>query len=230
LSDLETFSAYESSNQGSSPESFRLFQERMKVASAQIQAIRAGEQKQKKKEDELARILSEFIKTLQSDSDHAGFIVHITKLLALNLPAAFILSLIIINFPRLQEQTGLKLLSFEEAARAGALDAPTLPDLYMAGPALPPPLKIALDSWIQEISRVSQEQRQKLLQRGVGPAGRWHAEIQETMSFSLSHYLEQQGFPINSEFSETFCRFCLDGMLKQLMEQLPGLNEPLTSL
>ncbi len=224
MSDLESFSAFESSNQGSSPESFRLFQERMKAAAAQIQAIRAGEQKQKKKEDELAKILSEFIKSLQQDSEYAGFIEHISKLLALNLPAAFILVLIINNFPHLEERTGLKLLSFEEASRAGILESPTLPDIYMAEKTLPVGLKAAIDAWIQEISRVSLDHRQRMLERGLDRAGKVLPETVDLMAFSLAFYLGKNGHPLDQEFAETFCRFCLNGIMEQVKKPFKALE------
>ncbi len=225
MSDLESFS-FEESNQGSTPETFKLFQERMKAASSQIQAIRAGEQRQKKKEDELAKILSEFIKSLQHDSVYAEFLVHVSKLLGLNVPAAFILVLIIINFPKLQQQTGLKLITFEEAARAGALETQTLPDLYLAENALPPFLKIAIDAWIQEISQVATDNRSKLLQRALTLSQEFFPEIDQMMAYNLTFYLEKNGFPIAEEFAQTFSRFCLKGILDQIKKPLQELPKP----
>jgi len=52
VSDLETFHVDESANMGTSAESFRQYQERVKEAASQIKEIKAGERKQKKKEDE----------------------------------------------------------------------------------------------------------------------------------------------------------------------------------
>jgi len=201
----------------------------MKAATAQIQAIRAGEQRQKKKEDELAKILSEFIKSLKHDSEYAEFIVHISRLLALNLPAAFILALIIINFPSLQESTGLKLISFEEAAKAGALDGPSLPDIYMAEKTLPPGLKIAIDVWIQELSQVGLDHRHRMLERALDGRGMIREEIELLMAYSLAFYLEKNGFPIAQEFSRTFCRFCLKGLLEQFKKPFTEIGETLSS-
>jgi hypothetical protein len=202
----------------------------MKAAAAQIQAIRAGEQKQKKKEDELAKILSDFIKSLRQDSDYAGFIEHISKLLALNLPAAFILVLIINNFPHLEAQTGLKMLSFEEASKAGVLESPTLPDLYMAEKTLPLGLKIAIDAWIQEISRVALDNRHRILERGLDRAQKVLPEIVDLMAFSLAFYLEKNGHPIDTEFAATFSRYCLSGIMEQVKKPFNELDEPLTSI
>ena len=223
MSDLENFSYVESSNTGSSAESFRLFQERMKVAAAQIRDIRAGEKKQRKKEDELAKILANFIATLQGDSAAANFLVYISGLLARNLPASFILVLLIINFPSLQEQTGLKLISFQQAARAGALDvATTLPDLYWRGQQLPPAIRIAIDSWIAQISSVAGEHRQKLLDRALNGQGHFLDEIHLLATHSLDLFLNSSGLSDQSGA----CRGFTDYFLNQILAQIK--NPPLS--
>lgn len=224
MSDFESFSASESVNQGSTAESFRLFQERMKVAAAQIKAIRAGEQKQKKKEDELAKILSEFIKSHQHDAEFTEFIVHITKLLALNLPAVFILSFLILNFPELQLQTNLKMLSLPEAMQANALDAQTLPDLYLKGNQLPPHLKIQIDNWIQAISMAAMDGRSKLLQTGLTPTQEFRPEISAMMTFSMAIYLQRLGYGMPEDYLQKFSSFCLQGILGQIKKPLTELD------
>lgn len=227
MSDFESFSSSESVNQGSTAESFRLFQERMKVAAAQIKAIRAGEQRQKKKEDELAKILSEFIKSHQHDASFTEFIVLISKLLALNLPAVFILSFLILNFPDLQTQSGLKMLSLPEALQANALDAQTLPDLYWKNHTLPPHLKIQIDNWIQAISMAAIDSREKLLKNGVTATDQFRPEIVEMMTFSLSTYLQKIGFAMAYEPLRKFTDFCLQGILQEIQKGLPELGNPL---
>ena len=225
MSDLESFS-FESANQGSTAETFRLFQERMKAAAAQIQAIKAGEQKQKKKEDELAKILSEFIKTHQNDQNFSEFIVHISKLLALNLPAVFILSILLLNFPELQAKTNILMLTMPEAVQASALDAQTLPDLYLQNNQLPPYHKIAIDNWFQTISMTAQDCRTKLLQTALIPAKQFHPAIVEFTAFSLSVYLQTSNYPIEYQFIEKFAQFCLTGILQELQKPTPELNHP----
>jgi len=215
LSDFESFSASESVNQGSTAESFRLFQERMKVAAAQMQAIRAGEQKQKKKEDELAKILSEFIKSNQHNSDLLEFIHHITQLLAFNLPAVFILSLILLNFPELQTQTGLKLLTFEEITKAGAIENPTLPDIYMKNQTLPLQIKIAIDAWLHSVAEAAQYSPAKLLTTGQ-IANQLRPQLVDCAVYSLEYYLNKLEFPADPTMLKNFLTHCLQGIFQDL--------------
>jgi len=225
VSDLENFSSVESSNTGSSAESFRLFQERMKVAAAQIRDLRAGEQKQRKKEDELAKILANFIATLQGNSAAANFLVYISGLLARNLPASFILVLLIINFPSLQEQTGLKLISFQQAARAGALDVTTtLPDVYWRGQQLPPAIRVAIDSWIAQISTVAGEHRHKLLASALDKQGNFLNEINLLAAHSLELFLETSGLQPQSEVCKGFTDYFLNQVLAQIKTSPPQLS------
>lgn len=220
MSDFESFSASESANQGSSAETFRLFQERMKVAAAQIKAIKAGEQKQKKKEDELAKILSEFLQKHQNDSELTEFIVHITNLLARNTPAVFVLSLILLNFPELQNQTGLQLLTFEEAAKAGALENPTLPDIYLKNSTLPLQVKIAIDGWLQGISEAANQARHKLISP-IQPI----PEILDCASFSIQFYLNKLEIPTDPTMLRQFTEFCLKNIFEQLKKPIPEIGD-----
>lgn len=224
MSDLESFSFHESANTGSTAESFRLFQERMKVAAAQIQAIRAGERRQRKKEDELAKILSAFLGSLQHDSTLTQFLGQISKLLSLNVPASFILVLLVIAFPELQEQTGLRLIGLQQAAKAGALDAATLPDLYWQNNLLPPAVKVAIDSWIREIAAVSLEHRDKLLSRAADGNGAFIAEVRELAVLSLGRYLEHAGLGFTQEMTSQFCNYFLAGIFSQLKNPPPELS------
>lgn len=224
MSDLESFSAAESLSQNSSAESFRLFQERMKVAAAQIKAIKAGEQKQRKKEDELIRILTEFIKSHQSDSENADYLFHISKLLSFNCPAAFILGILLLNFPELQVSTGFTLTTFDDAMRAGVLEGGTLPDLYMHKSTLTPAMKIALDSWIRELSEIASENRHKLLKHCLSGSDKWNQAVIELFSFSLRRYLSMYGVIMEEDRLIEFSRFFLSAILENIQKPFSELN------
>lgn len=224
MADFESFSASESINQGSSTESFRLFQERMKVAAAQIKAIKAGEQKQKKKEQELIKILTEFIKSRQSDSQNSDYLFHISRLLSLNCPAAFILGILLINFPELQVSTGFALTTFEEAMKAGAVDGGTLPDLYLPKNVLTPAMKIALDSWIQELTEIASDHRHKLLKNCLTAPDSWNPAITDFFSFSLQQYLQLYDVLMEKRGLTDFSKFFLAIILKHIQKPFNELN------
>lgn len=62
MGDFESFAGFDSS-EGVDPASFEKFKERIKAAAAQIKALKKGEQKQRKKEEKLIKILLKFVKS-----------------------------------------------------------------------------------------------------------------------------------------------------------------------
>ena len=90
MSDLESL-GIEDSEGGASAEAIERLRKQMKKASAQIKAIQKEEGKQKKKEDKLARLL---VKLIQSGTSQ-GTLALIIQLLQENIPAAFILAILI---------------------------------------------------------------------------------------------------------------------------------------
>jgi len=226
MSGPESFSASESVNQGSSAESYRLFQERMKVAAAQIQAARAGEQKQKRKEDDLIKILTDFIKSTRASSHDDLLIEYLTKLLAINLPAIFIIALMIINHPDLQEKSGIKLIDFSKTDSKAIQENTTLPDLYFKNATLPLEVKIAIDSWITEISKAAENQPHKVLDHALRLDGKVKSEVVDLANHSLSAYLESKDLSYDPDFARQFVEYCLNGILNQLAKPKGALNFP----
>lgn len=109
MSDFELFSGFDGSEQ-IDPASFERFKERMKANAAQIKAIQAGEQKQKQKEDKLVKILLKFIRTSRKNT----LVLLISRVLEENVPAAFVLSLILLGNEDIQKETGITLSLHDE--------------------------------------------------------------------------------------------------------------------
>lgn len=211
MSDFESFSGSDASlNAGSTPESFKEFQNRMQVASAQIKSLRAWEGKQRKKEVNLAELLSRFIKNHASDPAQQDLIVYIAKLLELNLPAAFIISLVIINYPELQQESGLVLLKPENLATANYNDL--MPDLFQSGQALPAWAKLALNSWFELVQSSALQARHKL--NLLIPTA-----VRDLFVFSLNQYLSNNNFAMTSDFIENFCNFYFKNLSEQLKQE-----------
>jgi len=80
-------------NSGMDNAAFERFKEKMKRAAAQIKAIKREETKRKKKEEELVRIILKFIKT----SSKKDLVLLISRVLERNIPANFILSIILLG-------------------------------------------------------------------------------------------------------------------------------------
>ncbi|MBU2524898.1 hypothetical protein KKG71_06925 [Patescibacteria group bacterium] len=90
MSGIDSFIGLDQNDGAMSPEAYEAFREQMRKNAAQIAAMQKGEQKQKKKEDDLVSILLKFIRT----GSKKNILILIAKLLAENIPAAVILSII----------------------------------------------------------------------------------------------------------------------------------------
>lgn len=214
---MESFGGFESSNQGSTPESFRQFQERMKVAAAQVKAIRASEQKQKQSEDKLAQILLDFIKSQQNNPALTEFLEHISTLLALNFPAAFILSLILLYFEELQQKAGL------------ILSGQASPELALINPdrtTIPPELMAIINSWIQEIYKSALNGRAKLLKFTLSTEQFSTGPVNKLMAHTLKKFLEKNEVYQYPGAIEQFTAYYLRGLAQELQKEPPEIEGP----
>lgn len=114
MSDFESFVGMEEGEGGGvSAEAVEHLREQMKKASSAIKAIQREEKKRKKKEDNLAELL---IKLIKGGGASQGTLTLIVQLLAENIPAAFILALLIIGRDDIKEEAGedLKLKNYDD--------------------------------------------------------------------------------------------------------------------
>ena len=98
---LESFIGYESGEPMSSAALEKL-REQMKAAAAQIAAIKKEEKRRKKKEEELLKILLKFVKT----SHKKDLVLLISRVLEQNLPANFVLAIILLGNEEIQTEIG----------------------------------------------------------------------------------------------------------------------------
>jgi len=216
MSDLEAFSGYEGGGEGMDPAAFERFKERMKAAAAQLKALAAGEQKQKKKEDELVRILLKFIKTGQKKD----LLLLVLRLLEQNVPAGFIVSLLLISNRSMQEDLGLKMLAAApEHGFPEDSDMETLPDQYLKDAALPLAVKIAIDTWLSEIAKRAVENPERILKTILDENGIITLPVTQLAVFSLRAFLEQQGIGYSYDKLKEFMDLMLEGIIKKTREQ-----------
>jgi|GEM_PF-1434120 len=235
MTDLESFSGF-NGNEAYDPAAFERFKERMKAASAQLKAIQAGEQKQKKKEDELIKILLKFIQSGQN----RDVLLLISHLLEDNVPASFIVSLIAIAYQEIQEQIGLKLLpepddlakhaaaQSEKVLLEGTTDPPkkeTLPDHYIHGEVMPLKIKIAIDAWIQEIMKRAGENPHRVIKTGIDVEGNIKLTIIQLATFCLRDFMESQAQEAEYDRLREFMEVVLQGIFKKLDDMVENQKE-----
>lgn len=114
--DLESFRPSEAGGQDKiSEQAYEKFQEQMRQTAERLKALQKGEQKRKKKEDRLQKILTEFWKKRAKTGVVAGAV----KLLAENIPPLFVLGILILTDQESLEEAR-KILQ-EEGRRLGVL-------------------------------------------------------------------------------------------------------------
>jgi hypothetical protein len=152
---LEDFVGFDQ-GEGMDAAAFERFQERMKRAAAQIKAIKKEEKKRKKKEDELIKILLRFIQ----HSKKRDLVLVISRALEQNLPANYILSIVILGNEDIQKEVGQYLML---NAPKGALDNESALTFFREDKTLPLKVRIEIDQWIKGLMYQASENPQKLL-------------------------------------------------------------------
>lgn len=214
---LESFAGFDS-NEPMSAAALEKLQERMRAAAAQMAAARKQEGKQKQKEDELLKILLAFIQ----NSHKTTLVLLIVRCLEKNLPANFLLALILLGNDEIQNATG-KLLLLEtnlESMENAESDKQALTFFGQEDHALPLRQKIELDHWVKNLIDQANENPDKL-RRTAYELTAPDAKIITSPLLKLTHYiirdyLEGHEHEEDDERLEEFSQFIITGILSQL--------------
>jgi hypothetical protein len=222
MSDFEAFSGMDSSQEGFDPAAFERFKERMKAASAGLKAAQAGEQKARKKEDELIKILLRFIKSDKSRE----VLMLVVRLLEENVPAGFIVSLLLISNRDMQEELGVKLLPQAPGHEIPEdSDISTLPDHYLKESVLPLRIKMAIDAWLNEITRRAAENARRILDTILDGGGIIKLPVTQLAVFCLRDFLESEGSPADYDKLKDFMDLMLEGIIKKIREEMDAVGK-----
>jgi len=214
MGDFESFTGFESSD-GIDQASFEKFKERMKAAAAQIKALKKGEQKQRQKEEKLIKILLKFVKS----SKKQDIMVLIARLLEQNVPAVFVLSVVMLgNEEYFDDEEGRKLLIEGEKLKNEA-DGKSL--AFLDGEhVLPLKLKIEIDAWMKNIFIQATEEPQRVLKAVFDEDGMLILPLVQLASFILRDFLEKYDQQADYTQLKEFCEFFLVGTMKEVQQKV----------
>lgn len=227
--------------EGMSEAAFEALRERMAAAAAQIAQIKKEEGKQKKKEEELLKILVKFVKT----SSKTDLVLLISRVLEQNIPANFILSIIVLSNPEIHAEVGeFKLLdhSQREAAEFSEPGAHSHAMVFFSADdeTLPLKVKIALDNWMKNLLLQAEDNAQKLLKTAYEIEMKelpkeWDFEdtkyerienirpvLVQIITFVMREFLEQNNISEPFEKLYDFAKFIITGILNKTKENLEG--------
>ncbi|MCK9185987.1 hypothetical protein M0P48_00925 [Candidatus Gracilibacteria bacterium] len=197
---------------------FEAFKERMQEAWAQIAAIKKEEQKQKQKEDDLLKILMAFVKNSQKNE----LTLLISRALEQNLPAGFILAMIMLENDELKPFIGNFLK--QESSQTQALTFFGENDASM-----PLKAKIAVDAWMKGMMFQAEEYPQKLIKHCYDieesenedpPKKTIKKILTQLCTFVLRDYFERMKIENNFERLQEFSQFILEGIFTKTEENL----------
>ncbi|PIR54705.1 hypothetical protein COU74_03050 [Candidatus Peregrinibacteria bacterium CG10_big_fil_rev_8_21_14_0_10_36_19] len=225
---LESFIGMDS-GEGMSESSLEQLRERMKAAAAQIAAIRKEEKKQKQKEDDLLKILLKFIQ----HSHKSELVLLISRALEQNIPAGFVLAIVLLGNLEIQHHMQTLL-----APKEAHPDQKALIFFNQQDQSLPLKIRIELDNWIKNILESADATPHKLLKYAYKIE---KIEIESSSHFEEAEYKEEKvikdaivqlgafvirDFLMQNNLDEPlpklqeFARFILNGILEKTQENL----------
>lgn len=226
--------------EGMSEAAFEALRERMAAAAAQIAAIKKEEGKQKKQEDELLKILLKFVKT----SSKTDLVLLISRVLEQNIPANFILSIIVLSNPEIHAEVGHFKVLDHAGSTSGANEATPQKNALVFfnsnDDTLPLKVKIELDNWMKNLLLQAEENPQKLIKTAYEIEMRelpkeWDFEdpkyeriervqpiLVQIITSVMREFLEQNNITEPFEKLYDFAKFIITGILNKTKENLEG--------
>jgi len=240
MGDLEFFGGSDAGGESFDAAAFERFKQRMAAAAAQLKAIQKQEQKQKKSEDELIKILLKFIQS----GKKKDVLLLVIRLLEMNVPAGFIVGLLLISNKDIQQELKLTLLPAsiseqekaivsahrdENGATAGKHDQTesaaqtetrNLPEIYMGDQVLPLKIKVAIANWINEIQKFVTDHPEKLIKTVLDPDDQVELTPIQLGAFCLRDFLEENKVEHEYTRLKDFVSFFLNDIIYKAKEEL----------
>lgn len=239
---IDSFVGFDSADGGISPEQAREYQARMARNAKHMAAARKQEKKQKKKEDRLFMILLKFIR----DNKRNDITLLVSRCLEQNIPAVFILAILMLDNEELQKEFGIQFELLEGAESSSEQNDPSapppapaqlessenttpLPNALVAfgdNHAFPLEMRIALDLWTKSIWDAVSPLPEKIFKTAVEFNENPKAEpeskevVIQLTAFVLRDYFTDHGNEQVFENIKSFADFFMKGLLKRLKEQM----------
>lgn len=227
MSDFESFNPGEG-GEAYDPAAFERFKEKIKKNTAFIAAVRKGEQKQKVKEDRLAKILLKFIQSNQK----SALLMLAAKLLRENIPASFILSVILLGNEEVQmelkkeAQADLPQLTAGETARRSSISSEFSIVTAFSDQSLPLKLKAEIDDWGKGILESGSAAPFRVLETALDSTGAVKKVVIDCCANVLDDFIANNNGPkLGYETFYSFCEFLMKGVMRHLQKQIEDQKE-----
>lgn len=209
------------------PAAFERFKDQMKKSAAFMAAARKGEQKQKQKEDRLAKILLRFIQTNQK----SDIVMLAARLLEENIPASVILAIIILGNEELKEEVKQNVPLLEVADAPPAETSPTAHEFSLmnrfSDSSLPLKIKAEIDEWGKGIFEAASASPFRVLETALGADGNVKKIVIACAANVLSSFMESQQTELKADYEAflSFCELLVQAIMKKIKEQVSNQKE-----
>lgn len=214
---FEVFSGFDSPEQSGDVEAYERLQEKMRENRRHIQALQKREKKQKQQEEKLIQILLRFIRSKK----HADLVALIARLLEENIPASFIVSIILLGQEDIQKEIGISLKvqsEREELATAEKTIEPrktTNAPSYISG-SLPYAVRLEIELWGRNMFEAARGYATRMLAKGCLPTGEPKSIIIDTATYVLDEYLCAHNIPEDFFHLRDFLKGIFAGLFAEL--------------
>lgn len=221
MSDAEIFS-FNESGESYDPAAFERFKEKVKKNAKFVAALRKAEQKQKKQEDALLKILMQFFQKNQKQ----GILLLASRLLEQNIPASFVLAIIILGNEALKEEVSHAMIAqgFQKETLDSERPKPAQEFSLMAqfsDPSIPLKIKVDVDGWGKGLYEAASSQPYRLLETAIDRENNVKQIIIDCMANVLHDFLENNGMPnFSFDTAFSFCEFLAKGLLTRIKDEI----------
>lgn len=210
--DLESFRPSDDGTNKVSEQAAEAFREQMRKASAQMKALQKGEQKKKKKEDRLAKIISEFLKK----KTKTDLVLLAAQVLAESIPPNFVLGMLILS-DRESLEEGHKILA-EEGRRLQPFQ------LDEEERDLIPEANGEIVDWVNLMGEYGAQEGLKLLENIKNQDGKLKYILVEFMTAVLEDYFQEKNMSFDRENLKNFTIHILRKVVAEIQQNLEHLE------
>ena len=220
------------------PAAFERFKQQMKASAAFIAAARKSEQKQKEKEDKLAKILLKFIQTNQKSG-----ILMLVQIDGRKYSAEFYFVIILFGKEEIQAElkrevsglaqieaprveTGEEGVKSQSDTRGAKIPSEFSLAAKFENPALSLKVKAEIDSWGKSIFEAGSSVPFRVLETALNPEGNIKKVVIDCTANVLDDYLASNNMPqVEYDTCFSFCEFLMHGIMQALKKQIENQKE-----
>ena len=231
MSDLENFSPSEGGGEGMSEAAMEVFREQMRAASQQLKQLQKGEQKRKKKEEKLAKLLTQFLQRKSGRTDLAFLAAHV---LALNIPPAFVLSVLLLGDRESQQDLTMAAKEDDKGLEVEVMSGETIQNITLDEDELAllrsedmQRSQLIIDEvlvWMEIMYMQAQNDQLRMIKNGYDEDHRIQPSLVEYMNAVMKHFVTDNALNISTENVVTLVDVILRKIFGTIEENLNKLN------